>query len=46
MAGVGAVRVKHVTAIGGAIVDVVVLSPFRIERFYAQYEHSPRFMLQ
>jgi hypothetical protein len=21
------------------------LSPFRIERFYAQYEHSTRFML-
>src|SRR6266576_717464 len=29
----------------GAIVDAVDLSPFRIERFYARFEHSTRFML-
>jgi aspartate/methionine/tyrosine aminotransferase len=29
----------------GEILDVVELRPFRIERFYAQYEHSTRFML-
>src|SRR5215475_11361348 len=28
-----------------AILDDVELSPFRIERFYARYEHSTRFML-
>jgi len=28
-----------------AILDPVELPPFRIERFYAQYEHSTRFML-
>ena len=28
-----------------AILDGVELSPFRIERFYARYEHSTRFML-
>ena len=28
-----------------AILDAVELSPFRIERFYARYEHSTRFML-
>ena len=29
----------------GAIVGDMDLSPFRIERFYAQYEHSTRYML-
>ena len=29
----------------GATLVVMDLSPFRIERFYAQYEHSTRFML-
>src|SRR6476620_242419 len=28
-----------------AILDDVELTPFRIERFYARYEHSTRFML-
>ena len=28
-----------------AILDLVELPPFRIERFYAQYEHTTRFML-
>ena len=36
-------EVRQVSA--GAILDVVELSPFRIERFYARYEHSTRFML-
>src|SRR5215471_16940919 len=44
----GPARVNH-PAIGHpgdrAIVDVMELSPFRIERFYARYEHSTRFML-
>jgi hypothetical protein len=31
---------------GSRDTDVMELSPFRIERFYAQYEHSTRFMLQ
>jgi hypothetical protein len=29
----------------GATLVVMDLSPFRIERFYARYEHSTRFML-
>ena len=29
----------------GVILGVMELSPFRIERFYARYEHSTRFML-
>ena len=29
----------------GVTLVVMELSPFRIERFYAQYEHSTRFML-
>src|SRR5690348_10356887 len=28
-----------------SILDAMELSPFRIERFYARYEHSTRFML-
>jgi hypothetical protein len=29
----------------GGTLEVMELSPFRIERFYAQYEHGTRFML-
>src|SRR5215467_517920 len=48
-AGDRASRRSGIPAIGHpgdrAIVEVMELSPFRIERFYARYEHSTRFML-
>ena len=38
-------RVNGATGKRARHYEVMELSPFRIERFYAQYEHSTRFML-